>query len=319
MRIFTTSSGTDIVCAALIGLNITGFVVEDPKDFEEFLNDKTARWDYVDSCLDELLTRPVSVKVYVPDSCQGKEQLSLIKDELAALKSRDSSGTLGSLEVLLSQVADADWENNWKQYFKPLPIGEKLIIKPSWEELSADNKRKVIELDPETSFGTGRHATTRLCLENLESVVSDGDRVLDLGCGSGILSIACLRLGAGSVTAVDIEENSVKIAGKNLKNNGLRSDSFSLYCGNIIDDPNLRESIGGGFDVVCANIVADILIAMSPHFGDFLKYSGKLILSGIISERKQEVLEVAEKYGLELSGSREDEGWASFVFKKTRI
>lgn len=317
VRIFTTSEGTDVVCASLIGLNITGFVIEDPKDFEEFLNDKTAKWDYIDDSLDKLRQGDTSVKAYIPENEQGAELLSLIRDELSALKSRDKENAFGSLEVSLSNVNEADWQNNWKQYFKPLYIGDNMVIKPSWENLPEGESRTVIELDPESSFGTGQHATTQLCLENIEKNLKPGDRVLDLGCGSGILSIACALMGAESVTAVDIDDNSVKIAGKNLSKNGVPSDKFTLFCGNVIDDDELVDKIGTGYDLVCANIVSDILSAMSGKFGIFLKNGGTLVTSGIITERKEEICGIIESQGFSLKDYKEKEGWVSAVFHKS--
>lgn len=317
VRIFTTSEGTDVVCASLIGLNITGFVIEDPKDFEEFLNDKTAKWDYIDDSLDKLRQGDTSVKAYIPENEQGAELLSLIRDELSALKSRDKENAFGSLEVSLSNVNEADWQNNWKQYFKPLYIGDNMVIKPSWENLPEGESRIVIELDPESSFGTGQHATTQLCLENIEKNLKPGDRVLDLGCGSGILSIACALIGAESVTAVDIDDNSVKIAGKNLSKNGVPSDKFTLFCGNVIDDDELVDKIGTGYDFVCANIVSDILSAMSGKFGIFLKNGGTLVTSGIITERKEEICGIIESQGFSIENYKEKEGWVSAVFHKS--
>lgn len=315
--IYTTSEGADIVCGCLIGLNITGFVIKDSKDFEDFLNNKISNWDYIDDDLMGLKDCETSVTVYLPSNSQGAELLLLVKDELNALKLRDTDGRFGRLEVELSSVSEDDWANNWKKYFKPLKIGEKLLVKPTWEEIpSGEDDRVVIEVDPASSFGTGQHNTTQLCLENIERYISPGDKALDLGCGSGILSIACILLGAKNVTLVDIDENSVKIASENILQNKIGKEKFKTFCGNIIDDEALRNEIGDGYDFVCANIVSDILIGMSPYFSLFLKSGKTLVISGVISERKQEVVGIIEKSGFTLEEFKEKDGWVSAVFRK---
>ena len=316
--IYTTTEGADIVCGSLIGLNITGFEIKDPKVLDELLDNKIASWDYIDDEILGLKDCETSVTVYLPQNEQGAELLLLIKEELSALKKRDRDNKLGRLEITLSDITEDDWANNWKQYFKPFKIGERLLIKPSWEEAPKDSEnRKILEIDPASSFGTGQHDTTRLCLENIEKYIKQGDRMLDLGCGSGILSIAGFLLGAGEITAVDIDENSVRIAKDNLLKNGIKEDSFRLFCGNVIDDGELRNKVGNAYDIVCANIVSDILIAMSGVFSGFLKQGGILVVSGIISQRKDEVVGVIENCGFILKDLRESKDWISAVFEKT--
>ena len=215
-----------------------------------------------------------------------------------------------------SQTEDVDWVNNWKQYFKPLCVGEKLLIKPSWEKVAEGEKRKILEIDPASSFGTGQHNTTQLCLELVEKNLHEGDSILDLGCGSGILSIGALLLGAESATAVDVDENSVKIAKENAEKNHISAEKYTAYCGNIIDDKALVEQIGTGYDLLCANIVADVLIGMSGIFGGFIKDGGTLIVSGIIYQRKDEVLDRLKAEGFELIEIREKEDWVAASFRK---
>ena len=205
--------------------------------------------------------------------------------------------------------------NNWKQYFKPLKVGDKLVVKPSWEPLE-ETDRTVLEIDPESSFGTGQHNTTQLCLELLEKTLHENDKVLDLGCGSGILSIAALLLGADNACAVDIDLNSVKIAKQNAEKNHITPDKYVTYAGNIIGDEELRKKIGGGYNLITANIVADVLIAMAPLFGDFLVPMGTVIISGIIIERCDEVMAAMEKAGFKRTELRESGGWAAASFVK---
>lgn len=314
VNIFTTTEGIDPVCGCLLGIGVTGFAIRDAKDFEEFLADKNGNWDYIDDDLMNLRDCETCVTVYLPDDSQGADMLSALRSEMSALAARDENKTFGRLAVELANVREEDWANNWKQYFKPLTVGERLVIKPSWEEYDPTDGRTVLEIDPASSFGTGQHNTTQLCLELIEKNLRGGDKVLDLGCGSGILSIAAVLLGADKVTAVDISQNSVETAKENASKNNIPTEKYTAYCGDIISDNALVEKIGGGFDIIAANIVADVLIAMSPIFEKFLKKGGTLILSGIITERADEVIEAVKSKGYTLVEIREKDGWAAVSF-----
>lgn len=313
--IFTTSEGIEPVTGCLLGLGINGFVIKDAKDFEEFLSDKSVNWDYIDDDLMGLKNCETTVTAYLPKNAQGLDYLEAVKAELRALKERDSENSFGRLKYELKNVCEEDWANNWKQYFKPLEIGDKLLIKPSWEAVSEGETRKILEIDPASSFGTGQHNTTQLCLELVEKYLGEGDRVLDLGCGSGILSIGAVLLGANDCTAIDIDANSVKIAGENAEKNNIPAEKYRAICGNVIDDAALVKDIGTGFDMVCANIVADVLIGMSGLFKGFLKPEGRLIVSGIIDMRKDEVLDVIKSQGFILDEIREKEDWVAASFR----
>ncbi|MBQ5315466.1 MAG: 50S ribosomal protein L11 methyltransferase [Oscillospiraceae bacterium] len=314
--IFTSTEGSDILCGCLLGIGINGFVVRDSKDFEEFLENKTGNWDYIDDDLMNLKDCETSVTVYLPDNAQGKEMFDSIKSELSRLKEIDEENAFGRLEYEFKNVCEEDWANNWKQYFKPLCVGDKLLIKPSWEEAPADDNRIILEIDPASSFGTGQHNTTQLCLELLEKNINGNEKVLDLGCGSGILSIAAILLGADYCTAVDIDENSVKIAKENAEKNNIPKEKYTAYCGNVITDNELVKTIGNGYKIVVANIVADVLIGMSDLFSDFLTDDGILIMSGIIVERKDEVIEAVENQGFRVISVAEKDGWAAVSMKK---
>ena len=315
LDIFTTSEGIEPLTGSLLGMGINGFVIKDAADFEEFLNDKSVNWDYIDDDLMGLKDCETTVTVYLPETCQGLENLEEIKAALRALKARDADNRFGRLEYELKNVKEEDWANNWKQYFKPLTVGEKLLIKPSWETVPEDEKRTVLEIDPASSFGTGQHNTTQLCLELIEKHLHKDDTLLDLGCGSGILSIAAILLGAQSVKAVDIDQNSVKIARENAEKNRIPKEIYSAYCGNIIEDENLVRQLGCGYQVVCANIVADVLIAMSKRFRPFIADNGTLIISGIIDGRKDEVLDTIKAAGFELIEVSEKEDWVAAAFR----
>lgn len=311
--IYTTTEAIDLLSSKIQDLGIRGCMVQDAQDFQEFLEQKDGRWDYLEDGLMELAHCETCITVYLPEDGQGTETLSALRDMLAQLRAADPEHIYGRLEMQCSGIQEEDWANNWKQYFKPFPVGKKLYIKPSWEAPTAEAAgRTVLEIDPASSFGTGQHHTTRLCLELMESEIQPGaTRLLDLGCGSGILFIGGLLLGAKSAYAVDIEENAVRIAGENAAENHLDPDSYTISCGNVITDAALTEAIGTGYDVITANIVADVIKAMAPLFPRFLKPDGTLILSGIITERADEVLETVTAQGFAVLEKREASGWCA--------
>ncbi len=313
VNVYTTTEGIDPVYGRLLGVGVTGFAIRDAHDFEEFLNDKNGNWDYIDDDLMELKNCETCVTFYLADNSQGADMLAMVRSEMAELAAMDTEKKFGRLVCELSDVREEDWANNWKQYFKPLKVGERLVVKPSWERLG-DTDRTVLEIDPASSFGTGQHNTTQICLELLEQSLSENDRVLDIGCGSGILSIAAVLLGAGSACAVDIDMSSVKTAKENAVKNHIPAEKYIAYTGNIIGDEELRRRIGGGYDLITANIVADVLIAMSPLFREFLVPMGTVIISGIITERCKEVMEAMEAAGFKRTELRESGGWAAASF-----
>lgn len=310
-QIITASAGVDALCAMLTDLGIKGFSIADPADFQEFLQNKEGKWDYIDQDLLGMAQGDTTVTVYLPDNAQGAEQLVALRAMLAQIHARDDAQLFGTLELTLKNVREEDWANNWKQYFKPFTVGERLLIKPSWETCENPWNRAVLEIDPASSFGTGQHHTTRLCLELLEQLMHPGDRVLDLGCGSGILSIGALLLGASGATAVDIEENAAATATENARKNHIDPTLYRVFCGNVLEEETLCREIGDGYDLICANIVADVLIAMKQLFRQFLRPEGTLIVSGIIMERRDEVLDQLKKAGFALLEVREKEGWAA--------
>ena len=311
IQIITASAGVDALCAMLTDLGIKGFSIADPADFQEFLQNKEGKWDYIDQDLLGMAQGDTTVTVYLPDNAQGAEQLVALRAMLAQIHARDDAQLFGTLELTLKNVREEDWANNWKQYFKPFTVGERLLIKPSWEMCENPWNRAVLEIDPASSFGTGQHHTTRLCLELLEQLMHPGDRVLDRGCGSGILSIGALLLGASGATAVDIEENAAATATENARKNHIDPTLYRVFCGNVLEDETLCREIGDGYDLICANIVADVLIAMKQLFRQFLRPEGSLIMSGIIMERRDEVLDQLKKAGFALLEVREKEGWAA--------
>jgi len=314
VNIYTTTEGIELLCSKLSDIGIKGFSIKDPEDFKEFLENKNGQWDYIDEDLLGLSECETCVTVYIPANGQGAEMLIAIRSMLAEMKASDAEGVYGRLEAEMTSIREEDWANNWKQYFKPFNVGEKLVIKPSWEEHDASDGRIVLEIDPASSFGTGKHHTTRLCLEILEKCLKKGDKVLDMGCGSGILSIGAMLLGAGSVTAVDIEENAAVTALENAVKNNISPDSYRTYFGNILTDEELADRIDDKYDVITANIVADVLIAMKDYFVRYLKKDGILIVSGIIEERMNEVVDVLLSAGFRDPAAEVREGWAAVRF-----
>lgn len=313
--IYTNSQAIQVLTIQLSELGLTGFIIHDSADFEEFLENKDANWDYVDDELMGLKTVKTHITAYVQDNEQGLEMLNAIRGTLAHFKENDKDNFYGELSIELDNVCEEDWANNWKQYYKPFNVGEKLIIKPSWENIENKENRLVLEIDPASTFGTGQHHTTKLCMEALEKHLNKGDKQLDLGCGSGILSIAGLLLGAKSATLVDIFENAVKTAGENVGKNGFSADRYNVYCGNVIDDKALCDKIGTGYDIITANIVADVIIGMSDLFPKFLKSEGTLIVSGIITERLSEVTNALENSNIKILYINEKEGWNAIICK----
>ncbi len=290
LNIYTTHMGIEPLCAALLEIGITGVVINDPYDIDEFIANKTAEWDYIDDELADTKDKEAFVTVYISNDADGAEQLASINNALIRLKSIDQAGEYGRLETEGSNISEQDWANNWKQFFKPIEIGEKILIKPTWEAVPENNTRVIVELDPDSSFGTGRHFTTQICLELLEKHLKTGDRMADLGCGSGIISIAGMQLGAASAICTDIAENAVRIAKENAMLNGIADERYTVFCGDVASDVQAFEKLGTDFDVVAANIVADVLLSMTQVFRLITRPGGKLIVSGIIDDRCDEVM-----------------------------
>ena len=314
VTIWTTSAGIDAVTGMLMDLGIDGFVIEDAQDFADFLKDTEIYWDYVDEELSkEKQEAETNVKIYVEDSPEGAELLAQVDAGLAAIRTRDAEGAFGRCVTELASIRREDWENNWKQYFKPFAVGEKFIIKPSWETCDNLDGRIVLEIDPSSSFGTGTHNTTQLCICELERLVKPGDRLLDMGCGSGILSVAARLLGASDIGAADIDPNAVNIARENAEKTGFE---LTTYVGDVTGDAALDEQIGGGYDIIVANIVADVIMGMQEILKRKLKDDGTLIVSGIIAPRADEVQESLLGAGFVLRNRQQSGDWVAMTLTK---
>lgn len=315
--VYTSSYGIEPVCGLLYQMGITGLEIEDEADFKAFLENNKDAWDYVDDELIKEKSGETCIKLYIPDTALGYEQLSMIRSGLSALHDDDEEHLLGRLEISTNTINEEDWANNWKQYFKPLKVGEKILICPEWETIPCDTTRSVFIVNPGMSFGTGSHETTQLCIEEIEKYINADQTILDIGCGSGILSIISIILGAKEATAVDIDINAVDIAKSNAQRNGIEENKYNAITGNVINDEDFCKIISKKkYDVVLANIVADVIISLCPIVPQFLKSGGLFITSGIISDRLNDVKNIYESSDFEIMSINQKGDWASITMKK---
>ena len=278
-----------------------GIYIEDYSELEK------EAWEiaHIDLIDEDLLAKDRNkaiVHVYISPEENPMEAVAFLRERYTA-ENIDS-------EIMLNECRNEDWENNWKQYFHPIPVGEKLLIRPIWEDEFEAGDRAVLNIEPGLAFGTGTHETTRLCLETLEKHIRKGTTVLDIGCGSGILSIASLLLGAEKAVGVDIDALAVKTAQENGEVNGFKEPEYTILQGNLTD------KVSGKFDVVVANIVADVIIMFCKDVASFMNDDAVFITSGIIDTREQDVIAAFDKYGFEIKARHTEGGWVCFECKK---
>lgn len=287
--------------AAIANMTVPyGIYIEDYSDLEQEA-EKIAHINLID---EELIAKDRTVSVihiYISECDNAAEALEFLKERLTAAGIEYKAGSDG--------VNDSDWNENWKKYFHATEIGKRLTIVPSWEEYDNRENRVLLHIDPGAAFGTGTHATTSLCLELLQDYIKDGSAMLDIGCGSGILAIASVLLGAEYAVGVDIDAQSVKTARENAAINGV-SDRTEFIVG------DLAEKVSGRFPVVCANIVADVVIRLLDGAEKYIADGGVLIVSGIIDIRENDVLEAAKKHGYEISQKRYRDNWCAFALRR---
>ena len=294
----TPGAEIDVRCQEMADMGAGGFVIENEEDFKDFLEQNHQYWDYVDDELENQFAGVSRIKCYLTDD----------EDGIAVLRRINAAYD----DVTTSYVEDSDWENNWREYYKPIEVGEKLVVVPEWEEAPQDG-RLPLRLDPGLIFGTGSHATTRMCLAALEKFSKPGVRVLDLGCGSGILGIGALILGCDSCLGVDIDPKAPDVVMSNAALNGIGADKMTAWAGDIIADASLRARIGGGYQLVLANIVADVIIPLSAVVRQFMAPGAVFICSGIIEHRWPETEAALIPNGFEILDHKSEEEWHCFV------
>ena len=296
----TPEEEIDLRCQQMADMGAGGFVIENEADFQAFLENNHQYWDYVDQELEDKFKGLSRIKCYLTDDEEGLAVLRSIK------------AAYGDVET--GFVEDSDWENNWREYYKPIEVGEKLVVVPEWEEIPQDG-RLPLRLDPGLIFGTGSHATTKMCLAALEGVAGPGRTVLDLGCGSGILGIGAILLGCEKCAGCDIDPKAPDVALMNAGLNGITADRFDIRAGDVLTDAGMRKALGTGYDIVTANIVSDVIIPLSGIVRQFLKPGGIFITSGIIEGRQDEVRAAIESNGFTILEHHSEDDWHCFVAK----
>jgi ribosomal protein L11 methyltransferase len=312
LTLSTMAEAVDLVSDMLSELGIEGIEIIDNVPITE--QEKKAM--FID-ILPELNTedKTALVSFYLEEDENIQNTLDKIHDGLKELSAFTDIGT-GNIEI--SETEDTDWINNWKAYFKPFRIDETIVIKPTWEKLDEVKATDlIIEIDPGTAFGTGSHETTKLCILGIKKYIKPGIRLLDVGCGSGILSIIGAKLGAAEVTGTDIDPNAVKAAYENAEVNRIGSDVLTILNGDIITDEDLQKDAGFEcYDMAVANILADIIIPLSAEIGRHIKHGGIFISSGIINTKKEAVKEAILKNGFKILEINEMGDWVSIVAQK---
>ena len=312
LHIDTVPAGIDPVGELLGEYGVDSLMIDEEGDFKDFLENNRQYWDYVDDALLAEKRGKCRVTFYLPEDDGGFHTLGQIRIALSAFKKQHPD--YAPLLLSMENVADEDWENNWKQFYKPMEIGERLLVVPAWESAGETERVKLI-LNPGLTFGTGSHATTRLCLAALDKLIRGGEKVLDLGCGSGILSIAALRLGAERAFACDVDPTCVSVAYENAALNGVDRERYTVRAGDVTADRELAREFGGDYDVVVANIVADVIIALSTKVRPLLRPDGRFLCSGIIDDRAAEVKAKLTDAGWEILEENSSEGWFAFLCK----
>ncbi len=307
IAIRVATADCDRAAAVATMVDSGGLYIEDYSDMLEQLPE-IAHFDYIDDSLLGKDTNHALIHVYVPVNDNPAEKKAYLEQLLTAADIEFTSS--------VNTVADDDWAENWKKFYKPFKIGKRLVVRPSWEEYTTVDGETVLTLDPGMAFGTGEHETTRLCLEQLERLTRDGDTVLDVGCGSGILGIGALLLGAKSVTAVDIDLNSVATAKENASINGV-GDRFIAVTGNATEKA-FADTLPKDVDIIAANIVADVIIPLSDFFFGALRDGGYLITGGVIDIREDEVRTALEKAGFVIEQRTELKGWVTYAAVKSK-
>lgn len=310
-RIKTTTEAEDIVCSSLMDLGIQGVEVEDKipltqREKEQMFVDILPEIDVDDGV--------AYISFYLEEDEDKEKMLQAVREEL---KEIGTYVNVGSMEIEESQTEDVDWVNNWKQYFHQFTIDNVLII-PSWEDVQPEDEDKmIIHIDPGTAFGTGMHETTQLCIRQIKKYVTEDTEILDVGCGSGILGMLALKFGAKHSTGTDLDPCAIDATHENMEVNGISRDQYRVMIGNIIDDKEVQDQVGyDRYDIVAANILADVLVPLTPVILNHLKTGGIYITSGIIEEKEETVVEAVKAAGLEVLEVNHQGEWVSVTARK---
>lgn len=315
LTIRTAPAGIDLLCAELTEAGFDSFVIDDCRQFDEFLETSKEYWDYVDESLSEKMKGLSQVRLYL-ESDSAEEKVSALRQLLQDLPGQYPAFDFGPLTIALENVPEEDWENSWKKNYRPLPVGEKFLVIPRWMTVDNTEGRLPVILDLGLTFGTGAHDSTQMCMRSLERLIHGGERVADLGSGSGILSICALRLGAASAIGVDIDPAAEHISRENARINGFEPPVFQAFTGNVVEDHPLMEKLSaGGYNIVCANIVAGVILQLLPVVPSFLKPGGTFVCSGILRTREEEVRKAIENTGLHIIDCERTEEWCCLIAK----
>ena len=311
VTIQTAPAGIETVASALTAGGFDSLVVEDQSEYENFLEDNRAYWDYIDEEFQQELQGLSRIKLYLEVDGTEEKQLHKLERLLEALKKRTKKN-LGTLEISSQLLPETNWEESWKDNYPPQEVGERLVVVPCWNPEAGD--RIPVILDPGLTFGTGAHPSTQMCMEFMEELVQPGMDVIDLGSGSGILSIAALRLGAETAIGVDIDPKAEDIARENAAYNDFGIERFDAVTGNVTEDAALMERLSKKhYDLVFVNIVADVIIGLSPVLKHFMDENTRVICSGILDVREEEVHAALTAAGLVIEQTKAKEDWRSLV------
>ena len=315
ITIDTASAGIDQVAAALTAGGFADLLLEDQAEFEAFLEENRAYWDYIDESLQQKLQGLSHIKLYL--DADDAQALARLQSILQGLKARDPQQTLGTLHLTTTPLQQTDWEESWKENYPPQQVGEKLVVLPCWLSDSPIQGRLPVILDPGLTFGTGAHPSTQMVMEVMEQRLQPGGSCLDLGSGSGILSIAALRLGAKTAVGVDIDPKAEDIARENAAYNGFGAPEFTALTGNVLSDKQLMEQLlTQRYDLVLVNIVADVIVALAPVLPRLLDEKSSLICSGILDTRLADVKTALTDAGLTITDIRAKEDWRCVSAKR---
>lgn len=313
MNIETSSAGIEALITALMDIGITDVVVEDPRDFEELMDKKQSYdWDYVDEELVASMSDVPKVTIYLEDTEENRGQIKNVETIIANLKSSVASGLFGegadfgSMTLDVKFDDDTEWKDKWKEFFKPSRISDNIVVKPTWEDYDNVEGHLVIEIDPGMAFGTGTHETTSLCVKLLDKYQKASDKVLDVGCGSGILSIAAAKLGAKDVLGVDIDPIAVEVAIENLELNQVTEVARAQY-------GDLTKGVDYKANIVVANLMADLVMMLSDDVAKHMEEGGYFISSGILVEKEDIVANHLKEQGFNIVEIKEDGLWCAIV------